>query len=100
MMFGQNLAIYTVLYKESESEVKKFKILEPGGKTYIRKTNVKLKLSIFLFFNLNVGLFNRRYVACSDIVRPIVQTNIRQQLYWPLESYRAEFGNILKGNPI
>ena len=28
----QKLAIYTVFDKESESEVKKFKILEPGGK--------------------------------------------------------------------
>ena len=32
MIFGQNLAIYTVFYKESESEVKKCQILEPGGK--------------------------------------------------------------------
>ena len=32
MIFGQNFAIYTVFYKESESEVKTFKILEPGGK--------------------------------------------------------------------
>ena len=31
MIFGQNLAIYTVFYKESESEVKKSKILDPGG---------------------------------------------------------------------
>ena len=30
----QNLAIYTVFYKESESEVKKIKILEPGGKNW------------------------------------------------------------------
>ena len=32
MIFGQNLAIYTVFYKEFESEVKKIQILEPGGK--------------------------------------------------------------------
>ena len=32
MIFGPNLAIYTVFYKESESEVKKSEILEPGGK--------------------------------------------------------------------
>ena len=32
IIFGQHLAIYTVVYKESESEVKKCKILEPGGK--------------------------------------------------------------------
>ena len=32
MIFGQILAIYTVFYKESESEVKKCQILEPGGK--------------------------------------------------------------------
>mgnify|MGYP003350801796 FL=1 len=32
MIFGQNLAIYTVFYKESESEVEKCEILEPGGK--------------------------------------------------------------------
>ena len=31
-MFGQNLAIYTYFYKESKSEVKKSKILDPGGK--------------------------------------------------------------------
>ena len=31
-IFDQHLAIYTVFYKESESEVKKCKILEPGGK--------------------------------------------------------------------
>ena len=31
MIFGQNLAIYTVFYKESESEVEKCEILEPGG---------------------------------------------------------------------
>ena len=30
--FVQNLAIYTVVYKESESEVKKCQILEPGPK--------------------------------------------------------------------
>ena len=32
MIFGQNLAIYTVFYKESESEVEKCEIWEPGGK--------------------------------------------------------------------
>ncbi len=32
MIFGQNLVIYTVFYKEFESEVQKFQILEPGGK--------------------------------------------------------------------
>ena len=31
MISGQNLAIYTVFYKESESEVEKCEILEPGG---------------------------------------------------------------------
>ena len=31
MIFGQHLAIYTIFYKESESEVEKCKILEPGG---------------------------------------------------------------------
>ncbi len=31
MVFDHNLAIHTVAYKESESEVKKCKILEPGG---------------------------------------------------------------------
>ena len=34
MNFGQHLAIYTVFYKESESEVEKCEILEPGGETY------------------------------------------------------------------
>ena len=38
MIFGQNLAIYTVFYKESESEVKKCKILEPGGKNWEKPT--------------------------------------------------------------
>ena len=32
MILGQNLIIYTVVYKESESEVKKIEILQPGGK--------------------------------------------------------------------
>ena len=32
MILGQHLAIYTVFYKESESEVKKIEILQPGGK--------------------------------------------------------------------
>ncbi len=32
MIFDQNLAMYPVFYEESESEVKKCKILEPGGK--------------------------------------------------------------------
>ena len=49
MIFGQNLIIYTVFYKESESEVKKFKILQPGG-AKLRKTNVKLKILKKLFF--------------------------------------------------
>ena len=31
MIFGQHLAIYTAFYQESESEVKKYQILEPGG---------------------------------------------------------------------
>ena len=31
-IFDQHLAIYTVFDKESESEVKKSKILDPGGK--------------------------------------------------------------------
>ena len=34
MIFVKNLATYTVVYKESESEVKKSKILEPGGKKH------------------------------------------------------------------
>ena len=32
MIFDQNLAIYAVFYKESESEVNKSEILDPGGK--------------------------------------------------------------------
>ena len=47
--FCQNLAIYTVSYKESESGVEKSKILDPGGKK-LRKTNVKPKFPIFMFF--------------------------------------------------
>ena len=31
MIFDKNLAMYTVFYKESESEVKKSEILDPGG---------------------------------------------------------------------
>jgi len=31
VIFDENLAIYTVFYKESESEVKNCRILEPGG---------------------------------------------------------------------
>ena len=31
MIFGKNLVIYTVFYKESESEVKKCQTWEPGG---------------------------------------------------------------------
>ena len=41
MIFGKNLVIYKVFYKEPESEVKKYKIAEPGGKK-VRKTNVNL----------------------------------------------------------
>ena len=37
------VAIYTVLDEESESEVEKCNILPPGG-TKIGKTNVKLKI--------------------------------------------------------
>ena len=37
-IFGQNLAIYTVSYKEFESEVKKYQILEPGGKNQEKLT--------------------------------------------------------------
>ena len=55
-MFDQKLAIYTVVYKESESEVKKnqnFRALREKS----RKTTVKLNLYIFKFdvFNLKVG---------------------------------------------
>ena len=39
------VAIYTVFHEESESEVKKCQILEPGGEKY-EKTNVKLRFSI------------------------------------------------------
>ena len=35
---GQNLDIYTVFYQESESEAKKCKILEPGGKRKTQKS--------------------------------------------------------------
>ncbi len=31
MIVDQNLAIYAVFYKESESEVKQCQFLEPGG---------------------------------------------------------------------
>ena len=59
MIFGQILVIYTVFYKESESEVEKSKNLDPGGKKG-RKTNAKLDFLFFFlkicFFYLNVGL--------------------------------------------
>ena len=42
MIFGQHLAVF---YKESESEVKKFKILEPGG-----KKNKKNECNIIFFY--------------------------------------------------
>ncbi len=32
MIYDHSFAIYTVFYKESESEVKNCQILEPGGK--------------------------------------------------------------------
>ena len=38
MIFGQNLAIIQFVYKEFESEVKKFQILEPGGKNLEKLT--------------------------------------------------------------
>ena len=38
MVFGQNLAIYTVFYKESESEVKKYQIWQPGGENLEKRT--------------------------------------------------------------
>ena len=67
MIFGQNLVTYRVFYEESESEVKRCQILQPGGKK-IRKTNVKLNFSIFflicLFLNLNVWL-NSRIIGWS-----------------------------------
>ena len=44
MIFDQNLAIYTVFYKESESEVKKCQILDPGGK------NQEIRILENLFF--------------------------------------------------
>ena len=31
MIFGEKLTMYTIVYKESESEVKNIEILEPGG---------------------------------------------------------------------
>ena len=60
MIFGQNLVIYTVFYKESESEVKKCQILEPGGENYEKTMKIKIfNLNLFFnltFFYLNVGL--------------------------------------------
>ncbi len=49
------VAIYTVFDEESESEVKKCKILEPGKKK-IRKTDLKPEFSIFFsVFGHNSG---------------------------------------------
>ena len=50
VIFDKNLGIYTVFYKESESEIKKCKILEPGRKIW-EKTNVKSLFSIFPSFS-------------------------------------------------
>ena len=59
MIFDQNLAIYTVFYKESESEVRKCQILEPGGEKY-EKLIVKRNFSIFFtscgYFSLREAL--------------------------------------------
>ena len=47
MMFAQILAIYTVFYKESESEVKKCQTLEPGGKN--KKSKHKIEIVYFIW---------------------------------------------------
>ena len=62
MIFGQNLTMYTVLYKESESEVKNMEILQPGG-AKLRKTNVKL---IILFFCLLCFKFEHRVMGTTS----------------------------------
>ena len=49
MIVDQNLAIYTVFYKESESEVEKSEISDPRGEK-LAKTNVKRKFPIFMLF--------------------------------------------------
>ncbi len=46
-VFEQNWALYTFFNKEFESDVKKSNFYSQEGE--IRKTNVKLKISIFLF---------------------------------------------------
>ena len=59
MIFNQNLAIYTVSYKESESEVKKCKVLEPGG-----ENKKKLCKTYFFYFPpwvLNFCIFDLRF---------------------------------------
>ena len=38
MIFDQNLAIYTVFYKESESGVEKSRFLDPGGENLEKLT--------------------------------------------------------------
>ena len=48
MIIGRNLVIYTVFYKESESEVKKYQILEPGGEKSEKLTSDHY-FSIFYF---------------------------------------------------
>ena len=45
MIFGPNLVIHTVFYKESESEIEKSQILEPGGEKL-----EKLTQNVFFLF--------------------------------------------------
>ena len=55
VIFDKQLAIYTVFYKEPESEVNKMPNFRARrGKS--RKTNVKFNFSIFYLFNLNFSL--------------------------------------------
>ena len=78
MIFGSNLAIYTVFYKESESEVKKCKNWEPGGKkseTPKIISNYYLLLFFIWLFNLNLGLFLR-----GDVFLPSTVPHARKEI--------------------
>ena len=88
-MFDQNLTIYTVFYKESESEVKKCKILEPGGKN-LEKTNVK---SLFFIFP-RLCYLNREFpisLFLGDMLGPGREVNIFELARKNITSYFLSF---------
>ena len=88
VIFGQHLAIYTVFYKESESEVNKSKILDPGRenienqrKTYFSNFYFCFNL-IFFQFERTPGSMNRLF---SDLFRDFLSDFWRtfRPDFWP-----------------